>query len=67
VLMERVLCKLLQMARAHVDQSGLIPKVRAWLFQSIAVIAIVAIGLFLFDSTQTNLQKCGLYPGLQLP
>ena len=39
------------------------PKVRAWLFQSIAVIAIVAIGWFLFDNTQTNLEKRGITSG----
>lgn len=39
------------------------PKVRAWLFQIIAVIAIVAIGWFLFDNTQTNLEKRGITSG----
>ncbi|MCY1282661.1 ectoine/hydroxyectoine ABC transporter, permease protein EhuC [compost metagenome] len=39
------------------------PKVRAWLFQAIAVIAIVAIGWFLFDNTQTNLAKRGITSG----
>ena len=36
------------------------PKVRAWLFQILAVIAVVALGWFLFDNTQTNLEKYGI-------
>jgi general L-amino acid transport system permease protein len=39
------------------------PKVRAWVFQIIAVIAIVALGWFLFDNTQTNLEKRGITSG----
>lgn len=39
------------------------PKVRAWLFQILAVIAIVALGWFLFDNTQTNLAKRGITSG----
>ncbi len=39
------------------------PKLRAWLFQIIAVIAVVAIGWYLFDNTQTNLEKRGITSG----
>ncbi|WP_296219392.1 amino acid ABC transporter permease [Pseudomonas sp. UBA2684] len=39
------------------------PKVRAWLFQILAVIAVVALGWFLFDNTQTNLEKRGIISG----
>ena len=39
------------------------PKVRAWLFQILAVIAVVALGWFLFDNTQTNLEKRGITSG----
>ncbi|MFI8479810.1 amino acid ABC transporter permease [Pseudomonas sp. NPDC078700] len=39
------------------------PKVRAWLFQILAVIAVVALGWFLFDNTQTNLDKRGITSG----
>ncbi|ARU89459.1 amino acid ABC transporter permease [Pseudomonas sp. M30-35] len=39
------------------------PKVRAWLFQILAIIAVVALGWFLFDNTQTNLDKRGITSG----
>ncbi len=39
------------------------PKVRAWLFQILAVIAVVALGWYLFDNTQTNLDKRGITSG----
>jgi general L-amino acid transport system permease protein len=39
------------------------PKVRAWLFQILAVIAVVAMGWYLFDNTQTNLEKRGITSG----
>jgi general L-amino acid transport system permease protein len=39
------------------------PKVRAWVFQVLAVIAVVAAGWFLFDNTQTNLDKRGITSG----
>ncbi|MGE8362683.1 amino acid ABC transporter permease [Pseudomonas sp.] len=39
------------------------PKVRAWLFQIIAVVAVVALGWYLFDNTQTNLEKRGIISG----
>ncbi|MGE8497847.1 MAG: amino acid ABC transporter permease [Pseudomonas sp.] len=39
------------------------PKVRAWLFQIIAVIAVIALGWYLFDNTQTNLEKRGIISG----
>ena len=39
------------------------PKVRAWLFQIIAVIAVVSLGWFMFDNTQTNLQHRGITSG----
>lgn len=39
------------------------PKVRAWLFQILAVIAVIALGWFLFDNTQTNLDKRGITSG----
>mgnify|MGYP006170939907 CR=1 FL=1 len=39
------------------------PRVRAWLFQILAVIAVVALGWFLFDNTQTNLQHRGITSG----
>src|SRR3990167_7465614 len=39
------------------------PKARAWLFQILAVIAVVALGWFLFDNTQTNLEKRGITSG----
>lgn len=36
------------------------PKVRAWLFQIITVVAVIAFGWFIFDNTQTNLQHRGI-------
>lgn len=39
------------------------PKVRAWLFQIIAVVAVVAFGWFLFHNTQVNLEKRGILSG----
>lgn len=39
------------------------PKVRAWLFQIITVVAVVAMGWYLFDNTQTNLQHRGITSG----
>ena len=39
------------------------PKVRAWLFQILAIIAVVALGWYLFDNTQTNLEKRGIISG----
>ena len=39
------------------------PKVRAWLFQIITIVAVVAMGWFLFDKTQTNLQHRGITSG----
>jgi general L-amino acid transport system permease protein len=39
------------------------PQVRAWLFQVLAVLAVVALGWFLFDNTQTNLAKRGITSG----
>ncbi|MDF7795032.1 amino acid ABC transporter permease [Pseudomonas syringae] len=39
------------------------PKVRAWLFQIITVVAVVALGWFIFDNTQTNLQHRGITSG----
>ncbi|WP_062386566.1 amino acid ABC transporter permease [Pseudomonas abietaniphila] len=39
------------------------PKVRAWLFQIITVIAVVAMGWYLFNNTQTNLQHRGITSG----
>ncbi len=39
------------------------PKVRAWLFQIITVVAVVALGWYLFDNTQTNLQHRGITSG----
>ena len=39
------------------------PKVRAWLFQIIAVVVVVALGWYLFDNTQTNLEKRGIISG----
>jgi general L-amino acid transport system permease protein len=37
--------------------------VRAWLFQIIAVVAVVALGWFLFQNTQANLEKRGIISG----
>ncbi|WP_407315147.1 amino acid ABC transporter permease [Pseudomonas sp. nanlin1] len=39
------------------------PRVRAWLFQIITVVAVVSLGWFLFDNTQTNLQHRGITSG----
>ncbi|TWE05371.1 amino acid ABC transporter membrane protein 1 (PAAT family) [Pseudomonas sp. AG1028] len=39
------------------------PRVRAWLFQIITVVAVVAMGWFLFSNTQTNLQHRGITSG----
>lgn len=39
------------------------PVVRGWAFQIIAVIAVVAVGWFLFDNTQTNLAHRGIQSG----
>ncbi|MBA1272105.1 amino acid ABC transporter permease [Stutzerimonas azotifigens] len=39
------------------------PKVRAWLFQIIAVAAVVGIGWYLFHNTQTNLANRGITSG----
>ncbi|VXC77675.1 amino-acid transporter subunit; membrane component of ABC superfamily [Pseudomonas sp. 8Z] len=39
------------------------PRVRAWLFQIITVVAVVSLGWFLFYNTQTNLQHRGITSG----
>ena len=39
------------------------PKVRALLFQIITVVAVIALGWFIFDNTQTNLQHRGITSG----
>jgi general L-amino acid transport system permease protein len=39
------------------------PKVRAWLFQIITIVAVVFMGWYLFDNTQTNLQHRGITSG----
>ncbi|MGC5704146.1 amino acid ABC transporter permease [Pseudomonas sp. NFXW11] len=39
------------------------PRVRAWLFQIITVVAVIAMGWFLFNNTQTNLQHRGITSG----
>ena len=39
------------------------PQIRAWVFQILAVIAVVALGWYLFDNTQTNLQQRGIISG----
>lgn len=39
------------------------PKVRAWLFQIITIVAVVSLGWFLFDNTQTNLEHRGITSG----
>jgi general L-amino acid transport system permease protein len=39
------------------------PKVRAWLFQIITIVAVVAMGWYLFNNTQTNLQHRGITSG----
>ncbi|MEX6501306.1 amino acid ABC transporter permease [Pseudomonas zhanjiangensis] len=39
------------------------PKVRAWVFQILAVVVVVALGWYLFDNTQTNLENRGITSG----
>lgn len=39
------------------------PQARAWVFQVVAVVAVVAFGWFLFDNTQTNLEHRGITSG----
>ncbi|WP_299829179.1 amino acid ABC transporter permease [Pseudomonas sp.] len=39
------------------------PKVRAWVFQIITIVAVVFMGWYLFDNTQTNLQHRGITSG----
>ena len=39
------------------------PKVRAWLFQIITIVAVISLGWYLFDNTQTNLQHRGITSG----
>ncbi|HLD68099.1 MAG TPA: amino acid ABC transporter permease [Pseudomonas sp.] len=39
------------------------PQIRAWLFQIIAVIAVIAFGWYLFDNTQHNLAQRGIISG----
>lgn len=39
------------------------PQVRAWFFQVIAVIAVVALGWYLFHNTQNNLAQRGIISG----
>jgi general L-amino acid transport system permease protein len=39
------------------------PQVRAWAFQIVAVVAVVAIGWFLFNNTLTNLEHRGITSG----
>ncbi|MGQ7815361.1 amino acid ABC transporter permease [Pseudomonas sp. A46] len=39
------------------------PRARAWLFQIIAVIAVVAMGWYLFQNTQHNLEQRGILSG----
>lgn len=39
------------------------PRARAWIFQILAIAAVVAFGWFLFDNTQTNLQHRGIHSG----
>ncbi|MFO1423219.1 MAG: amino acid ABC transporter permease [Candidatus Competibacteraceae bacterium] len=39
------------------------PEVRAMLFQTIALVATVAFGLYIFDNTQTNLRRLGIASG----
>ena len=39
------------------------PKFRAWIFQILAVIAVVALGWYLFNNTQHNLQSRGISSG----
>lgn len=39
------------------------PRTRAWAFQIIAILAVVALGWYLFQNTQTNLQNRGITSG----
>ncbi|KTT50351.1 amino acid ABC transporter permease [Pseudomonas oryzihabitans] len=39
------------------------PQARSWLFQIVAVVAVVAFGWFLFNNTQTNLAHRGITSG----
>jgi general L-amino acid transport system permease protein len=39
------------------------PRIRAWIFQIIAITAVVAFGWYLFDNTQTNLAHRGIKSG----
>ncbi|NMX68601.1 amino acid ABC transporter permease [Pseudomonas sp. WS 5111] len=39
------------------------PKVRGWLFQIITIVAVVSLGWYLFNNTQTNLQHRGITSG----
>lgn len=39
------------------------PQARAWIFQIVAVLAVVSFGWFLFDNTQTNLEHRGITSG----
>jgi general L-amino acid transport system permease protein len=39
------------------------PQLRAWLFQILAVITVVAIGWYLFANTQHNLAQRGIVSG----
>jgi len=39
------------------------PRVRAWVFQIVTVVAVIALGWFLFDNTQTNLAHRGITSG----
>ncbi|MBJ2244458.1 MULTISPECIES: amino acid ABC transporter permease [Pseudomonas] len=39
------------------------PKVRAWLFQIITIVAVVSLGWYLFHNTQTNMQHRGITSG----
>ena len=39
------------------------PKVRAWAFQIITIVAVISMGWFLFDNTQTNLEHRGITSG----
>jgi general L-amino acid transport system permease protein len=39
------------------------PQARSWLFQLVAVVAVVAFGWFLFNNTQTNLANRGITSG----
>ncbi|AFN76978.1 amino acid ABC transporter permease [Stutzerimonas nitrititolerans] len=52
-------------AKAGVVRGSLLtdPQARAWAFQIVAVIAVVAFGWFLFHNTQTNLAHRGITSG----